>query len=229
MCQCDSMLSSMTACYPVWQHVIQCGSMLSSVAACYPVWQHVIQCDSMLSSVAACYPVWQLVIQCGNMLSSVAACYPVWQHVIQCDSMLSSVTACYPPTPDLERSEAFQRQEFWLVQNVPKTINFDIDRRWTCWLNIQPQLPSSVIVCPPIACLFLQSPLICCSDPIQFPDHQWHTQEFFFFFWGGGFNKFSWGQRTERTGIWGHSPLVKGSGGSCKLVQEISIHIVKVS
>ena len=25
-------------------------------------------------------------------------------------------------------------------------------------------------------------------------------------FFRGGFNKFSWGQRTERTGIWGHSP-----------------------
>ena len=28
---------------------------------------------------------------------------------------------------------------------------------------------------------------------------QWRTQEFF----SGGFNKFSWGQRTDRTGIWG--------------------------
>jgi len=28
---------------------------------------------------------------------------------------------------------------------------------------------------------------------------QWRTQEFCW----GGFNKFSWGQRTERTGIWG--------------------------
>ena len=30
--------------------------------------------------------------------------------------------------------------------------------------------------------------------------YQWRTQEFFS---GGGFNKFSWGQRAERTGIWG--------------------------
>ena len=30
-------------------------------------------------------------------------------------------------------------------------------------------------------------------------------------------------------GIWGRSPLVKGSGGSCKLVQEIPFHIVKFS
>ena len=49
------------------------------------------------------------------------------------------------------------------------------------------------------------------------------------FFGGGGFNKFSWGQRTERTGIWGRSPLVRGSGGSCNLVQEMSFHIVKLS
>ena len=41
----------------------------------------------------------------------------------------------------------------------------------------------------------------------------------------GGFNKFSLGQRE-----WGcSSPLVRGSGGSCNLVQEISFHIVKFS
>jgi len=38
---------------------------------------------------------------------------------------------------------------------------------------------------------------------------------------GGGFNKFSCGQKRERTGIWGGNPLVRGSGVSCKLVQEI--------
>ena len=48
-------------------------------------------------------------------------------------------------------------------------------------------------------------------------------------FRGGGFNKFSWGKRTERTGIWGRSPLVRGSGGSCNLVQEISFHIITFS
>jgi len=46
---------------------------------------------------------------------------------------------------------------------------------------------------------------------------QWRTQEFCM---GGGFNKFSWGQRTER-GSGGGSPLVRGPGGSCNLVQEI--------
>jgi len=38
---------------------------------------------------------------------------------------------------------------------------------------------------------------------------------------GGVFKKFSWGQRTERMGIRGGSPLVRGSGGSCNLVQQI--------
>jgi len=41
---------------------------------------------------------------------------------------------------------------------------------------------------------------------------QWHTQEFCS---GGGFNKFSWGQRKRGSG--GGSPLVGGSGGSCNL------------
>jgi len=41
----------------------------------------------------------------------------------------------------------------------------------------------------------------------------------------GGVNKFSWGQRERGSG--GGSPLVRCSGGSCNLVQEISFHIVK--
>ena len=44
---------------------------------------------------------------------------------------------------------------------------------------------------------------------------------------GGGFNKFSLGQRERDLG--GSSPLVRGSGGSCNLVQEISFHMVKFS
>jgi len=35
------------------------------------------------------------------------------------------------------------------------------------------------------------------------------------------------GQRERESG--GGSPIVRGSGGSCNLVQEISFHIVKVS
>jgi len=52
---------------------------------------------------------------------------------------------------------------------------------------------------------------------------KWRTQEFV----PGGFNKFSWGQRER--GAEGGSPLVRGSGGSCNLVQEISFHIAKFS
>jgi hypothetical protein len=35
------------------------------------------------------------------------------------------------------------------------------------------------------------------------------------------------GQREQ--GSWGGSPLVRGSGGSCNLVREISFHIVNFS
>ena len=56
-------------------------------------------------------------------------------------------------------------------------------------------------------------------------EHQWRTQEFF---WGGGGSTNS--VRTERKGIWGRSPPpVRGSGGSCDLVQEISLRIVSFS
>ena len=44
---------------------------------------------------------------------------------------------------------------------------------------------------------------------------------------GGGVQQIQ--LRTERTGTWGSSPLVTGSGGSCNLVQEISFHIVTFS
>ena len=56
---------------------------------------------------------------------------------------------------------------------------------------------------------------------------QWRTQEFFF--WGGGSTN-SVEDRGEREwGSGGGSPLVRGSGGSCNLVQEISFHMVKFS
>ena len=45
---------------------------------------------------------------------------------------------------------------------------------------------------------------------------------------GGSTNSFEdRGQRERGSG--GGSPLVRGSGGSCNLVQEISFHIVKFS
>ena len=43
----------------------------------------------------------------------------------------------------------------------------------------------------------------------------------------GGFQQIQ--LRTERRRSWGVSPLVRGSGGSCNLVQEISFHTVKFS
>ena len=50
-------------------------------------------------------------------------------------------------------------------------------------------------------------------------------------FFGGGdsTNSVEDRGRKERTGIWGRSLLVKGSGGSRNLVQEISFNIVKFS
>ena len=55
---------------------------------------------------------------------------------------------------------------------------------------------------------------------------QWRIQEFFFV--GGSTNSVEdRGQRGRGSG--GGSPLVRGSGGSCNLVQEISFHIVKFS
>ena len=47
-------------------------------------------------------------------------------------------------------------------------------------------------------------------------------------FGGGSTNSVEDTGQTER-GSGGGSPLVRGSGGSCNLVQEISFHIVKFS
>ena len=55
---------------------------------------------------------------------------------------------------------------------------------------------------------------------------QWRTQEFC----SGGGSTNSVEDRGQRGwGSGGGSPLVRGSGGSCNLVQEISFHIVKFS
>ena len=49
-------------------------------------------------------------------------------------------------------------------------------------------------------------------------------------FFGGGSSTNSVEDRGEREwGSGGGSPLVRGSGGSCNLVQEISFHMVKFS
>jgi hypothetical protein len=61
--------------------------------------------------------------------------------------------------------------------------------------------------------------------------HQWRTQEFCS---GGGLSTNSVedrGQRERGSGAVApySSPLLRGSGGSCNFVQEISFHIVKFS
>jgi hypothetical protein len=55
---------------------------------------------------------------------------------------------------------------------------------------------------------------------------QWRTQEFCSGGGGGG-SKNSIEDRGQRErGSGGGSPLVKGSGGSCNLAQEISFHFI---
>jgi hypothetical protein len=57
---------------------------------------------------------------------------------------------------------------------------------------------------------------------------QWRTQEFFSGGGGGLTNSVEdRGQREQGSG--GGSLLIRGSGGSCNLVQEVSFHIVKFS
>ena len=55
--------------------------------------------------------------------------------------------------------------------------------------------------------------------------NKWPTQDFFS---GGSTNSVEdRGQRERGSG--GDSPLIRRSGGSCNLVQEISFHMVKFS
>ena len=48
-------------------------------------------------------------------------------------------------------------------------------------------------------------------------------------FFGGGSTNSAEDRGQRERGSVGGSPLVRGSGGSCNLVQEISFHIVKFS
>ena len=57
-------------------------------------------------------------------------------------------------------------------------------------------------------------------------DSQWRTQEFCL---GGGSTNSVEDRRQKERGSGGRSPLVRGFGGSCNLVQEISFHIVTFS
>ena len=55
---------------------------------------------------------------------------------------------------------------------------------------------------------------------------QWHTHEICS---GGGSTNLVEDRGQREWGSGGGSPLVRDSGGSCNLVQEISFHIVKLS
>ena len=59
---------------------------------------------------------------------------------------------------------------------------------------------------------------------IAFTNNQWRTQEFCS--GGGSTNPV---EDRENGDLGAVAPLVRGSGGSCNLVQEISFHIVKFS
>ena len=54
---------------------------------------------------------------------------------------------------------------------------------------------------------------------------QWRNQEFF----SGGVQQIQLRTGHREQGSGGCSPLVRGSGGSCNLVQEISFRVVKFS
>ena len=56
-------------------------------------------------------------------------------------------------------------------------------------------------------------------------DRQWRTQEFC----SGGSTNSAEDRGQRKRGSGGGGPLVRGSGGSCNLVQEILFHVVKFS
>ena len=56
--------------------------------------------------------------------------------------------------------------------------------------------------------------------------YQWRTQEFCS---GGGLTNSVEDRRQREGGSGASSPLVRSSGGSCNLVQEVAAHMVKFS
>jgi len=63
------------------------------------------------------------------------------------------------------------------------------------------------------------------STTVRITKKQWRNQEFF----SGGSTNSVEDRGQKQRGSGGGSPLVRGSGGSCNLVREISFHIVKFS
>ena len=84
---------------------------------------------------------------------------------------------------------------------------------WSCWLRRDTSRHS----------VLFQAEIHGSIHPSNYS--QWRPQEFFS---GGGGSTNSVEDRGQRgRGSGGSSPLVRGSGGSCNLVQEISFHILK--
>ena len=105
--------------------------------------------------------------------------------------------------------------------------------------SLFPSTTSCIIFCP--SCMFYipteHQRYLCFllqtffSSNIIVPSSEYHIQSVAYpgiFFGGGSTNSVEdRGQRGRGSG--GGSPLVRGSGGSCNLVQEISFHIVTFS
>jgi len=62
-----------------------------------------------------------------------------------------------------------------------------------------------------------------CYSNVEYRTAQWRTQEFCLV------DSTKSVEDRENGDMGGGSPLIRGSGGSCNLVQEISFHIVKFS
>jgi hypothetical protein len=80
----------------------------------------------------------------------------------------------------------------------------------------QCKIPMTPSAMEPVTCRLVAQ----CLNPVAYPG----------IFSGGGGSTNSVEVRGQRErGSGGGSPLVRGSGGSCNLVQEISLHIVQFS
>jgi hypothetical protein len=104
---------------------------------------------------------------------------------------------------------------------------------WSVLLEvICPNCPIVFHICKIYDNLQLESirhiPVDCKREMSSFIQHCQLPVAYLGFFFGGGGSTNSVEDRENRD-LGGGSPLVRGSGGSCNLVQEISFHIVKFS
>jgi hypothetical protein len=88
-------------------------------------------------------------------------------------------------------------------------------------INLPPSLANCNEIWEPQTSVTLRVCLGLYMNYFTFTLSQWRTQEFFFRGGGEVFNKFSWGQRAERTGILGRYPPSKGFHSICKWVKPV--------